>query len=230
MALYAIADLHLSFGTDKPMDVFQGWSGYTDKLEKNWNALVKPDDTVVIAGDISWAMKLQEAEADFRYINCLPGHKLILKGNHDLWWSTRTKLEHFFEQNDLSTISIIHNSAVRVGEQTVCGSRGWLYNAQTAEDKKIVNREVGRLEASLQAGEKLGGKPIAFLHYPPVYDIDCCSAILDVLERHHIEDCYFGHIHGNQAAKRAVLGEYHGIRMHLIACDYLSFCPLLVRK
>lgn len=230
MALYAIADLHLSFGVDKPMDVFQGWSNYTNRLESNWKSVVKPEDTVVIAGDISWAMKLHEAEADFRYIEQLPGRKLILKGNHDLWWSTRTKLELFFKQNGFSTISIIHNSAIRVGEQTVCGSRGWLYNSQTPEDKKIVNREVGRLKASLQDGEKLGGKPVAFLHYPPVYDTDCCDEILEVLEQYHIEDCYFGHIHGNQAAKRAVMGEYHGIRMHLISCDYLSFCPLLVRN
>lgn len=230
MALYAIADLHLSFGTDKPMDIFPGWDHYTERLEKNWRALVRPEDTVVIAGDISWAMKLPESEPDFRYIEQLPGHKLILKGNHDLWWSTRTQLEKFFDSCGFSTISIIHNSAARVGDQTVCGSRGWLYNAQTDADKKIVNREVGRLEASLQAGEKLGGRPIAFLHYPPVYDTDCCSEILNVLESHHIKDCYFGHIHGNQAAKRAVMGEYHGIRMHLISCDYLSFCPLLVRN
>lgn len=229
MALYAIADLHLSFGTDKPMDVFDGWNNYTDRLKKNWCTVVQPEDTVVIAGDISWAMKLQEAEADFRYIEHLPGHKLILKGNHDLWWSTRTKLENFFDACGFSTISIVHNSAVRVGDLTVCGSRGWLYNAQTDEDKKIVNREVGRLEASLEEGKHLGGKQIVFLHYPPVYDTDCCDEILNVLEEHHIHDCYFGHIHGNQAAKRAVLGEYRGIQMHLISCDYLSFCPLLVR-
>ncbi|WOC31020.1 MULTISPECIES: metallophosphoesterase [Caproicibacterium] len=230
MALYAIADLHLSFGVEKPMDVFAGWENYTKRLEDNWRALVQPEDTVVIAGDISWAMKLQEAEADFRFLEQLPGRKLILKGNHDLWWSTRKKLETFLSDKGFSSISIVHNSAVRVGDQTVCGSRGWLYNAQTAADQKIVNREVGRLETSLREGEKLGGRPIVFLHYPPVYDMDCCEEILQVLEHHQITDCYFGHIHGNQAARRAVLGVYHGIRMHLVACDYLSFCPLLVRN
>jgi predicted phosphohydrolase len=230
MALYAISDLHLSFGTDKPMDVFPGWDNYTERLEKNWEAVVKPEDTVVIAGDISWAIKLEEAQADFSYIDRLPGHKLILKGNHDLWWSTRSKLENFFTACGFSTISIIHNSAVRVGALAVCGSRGWLYNPQTAQDMKIVNREVGRLEASLQAGEKLGGIPVAFLHYPPVYDNACCDEIFEVLKKHNVSDCYFGHIHGSQAAKRAVIGEYRGIRMHLISCDYLSFCPLLVRE
>ena len=229
MALFAIADLHLSFGTDKPMDVFHGWEGYTDKLEKNWNVCVKPEDTVVIAGDISWAMKLPEAEADFRYIDRLPGHKLILKGNHDLWWPTRRKLDAFLEEHGFSTISVVHNSAVRVGEFAVCGSRGWLYNAQSEEDQKIVRREVGRLETSLRMGEKLGGHPVVFLHYPPAYDHDVCEEILEVLLEHGISDCYFGHIHGSQAAKRAVMGQYRGIRMHLISCDYLSFCPLLVR-
>ena len=229
MALFAIADLHLSFGTDKPMDVFHGWEGYTDKLEKNWNACVKPEDTVVIAGDISWAMKLPEAEADFRYIDRLPGHKLILKGNHDLWWPTRRKLDAFLEEHGFSTISVVHNSAVRVGEFAVCGSRGWLYNAQSEEDQKIVRREVGRLETSLRMGEKLGGHPVVFLHYPPAYDHDVCEEILEVLLEHGISDCYFGHIHGSQAAKRAVMGQYRGIRMHLISCDYLSFCPLVVR-
>ena len=229
MALFAIADLHLSFGTDKPMDVFHGWEGYTDKLEKNWNACVKPEDTVVIAGDISWAMKLPEAEADFRYIDRLPGHKLILKGNHDLWWPTRRKLDAFLEEHGFSTISVVHNSAVRVGEFAVCGSRGWLYNAQSEEDQKIVRREVGRLETSLRMGEKLGGHPVVFLHYPPAYDHDVCEEILEVLLEHGISDCYFGHIHGSQAAKRAVMGQYRSIRMHLISCDYLSFCPVLVR-
>lgn len=229
MALFVIADLHLSFGTDKPMDVFQGWEGYTAKLEKNWRACVQPEDTVVLAGDISWAMKLPEAAADFCYIDRLPGHKLVLKGNHDLWWSTRKKFDAFLEEHAFTTISIVHNSAVRVGDVSVCGSRGWLYNAQSEEDLKIVRREVGRLEASLQMGERLGGRPVAFLHYPPVYDCDVCEEIVDVLLAHGVKDCYFGHIHGVQAARRAVLGEYRGIRMHLISCDYLSFCPALVR-
>lgn len=230
MALFAIADLHLSFGTDKPMDVFPGWAGYTQRLQKQWNQIVAPEDTVVIAGDISWAMKLEETLADFRYIDQLSGHKLLIKGNHDLWWATRKKLEDFLDAHHFSSISVLHNSAVRVGDVAVCGSRGWLYNAQTQADQKIVLREVGRLETSLAAGEKLGGRKIAFLHYPPAYGGDACEEIMQVLQAHGIEDCYFGHIHGYQAAKKAVIGSCRNIRMHLISCDYLSFCPQLVAR
>ena len=230
MALFAIADLHLSFGTNKPMDVFHGLENYTEKLKKKWCAIVKPEDTVVIAGDISWAMNLQEAEADFRFIHELPGKKLILKGNHDYWWSTRKKIEEFLSQNGFYSIDIVHNNAFAVGSIGVCGTRGWLYNSETPEDLKIVNREVGRLEASIGAAEKLGVTPVAFLHYPPVYDNAVCGEILEVLAQHGIRDCYFGHIHGTQAAKRAITGEYNGIKMHLISCDFAGFTPVLVRE
>lgn len=228
MSLFAIADLHLSLGCDKPMDVFPGWQNYTDRLEKNWRAVVGRDDTVVIAGDISWAMKLEEAINDFSFINSLPGKKLILKGNHDYWWSTRKKIEDFLKQNGLDTIRIIHNNAVVVGEVAVCGTRGWLYNAETDEDVKIVNREVGRLNASIDDAEKQGAKPVVFLHYPPVYDGAECKGILDVLKERGIQKCYFGHIHGSEAARRAITGEYEGIKMVLISCDYLNFMPALV--
>ena len=229
MSLFAIADLHLSLGTDKPMDVFHGWENYTERLQKNWVSFIKPEDTVVIAGDISWAMNLQDTKADFTYLNQLPGTKLILKGNHDYWWSTRRKMESFLAENGFSTLKIIHNSAELVGDIAVFGSRGWLYNAETPEDQKVINREVGRLKTSLDEAKKLGGTPIAFLHYPPVYDGNECTEILDVLLENHIKECYFGHIHGNQAMRRAITGDYKGIQMHLISCDYLKFCPILVR-
>lgn len=138
MSLFAIADLHLSLGGDKPMDLFEGWQGYTEKLNKNWNAIVKEEDTVVIAGDISWAMKLEDTEKDFAFIQSLPGKKLILKGNHDYWWSTKKKIDTFFAAHDFNSIQIVHNSAVIVGDRAVCGTRGWLYNSGTEEDKKIV--------------------------------------------------------------------------------------------
>ncbi len=228
MALFAIADLHLSLGEDKPMDVFEGWKGYVPRLEKNWRAAVKPEDTVVVAGDISWAMKLEEAETDFRFLDSLPGRKLILKGNHDYWWSTRKKIEEFLAAHGFGSIGIIHNSAERTGNVAVCGTRGWLYAAESAEDKKIVAREVGRLNASLDAAEKTGGKPVVFLHYPPVYDGMECAEILGVLLKRGVEECYYGHIHGRLASARAPVGEYRGIRMHLVACDYLGFRPLPV--
>ncbi|XOQ49016.1 MAG: 3',5'-cyclic adenosine monophosphate phosphodiesterase CpdA [Eubacteriales bacterium] len=228
MSLFAIADLHLSLGCDKPMDVFSGWQNYTERLEKNWRAVVGRDDTVVIAGDISWAMNLEEAVNDFSFIHSLPGKKLILKGNHDYWWSTKKKIVEFLERNGLNTIQIIHNNAVVVGDIAVCGTRGWLYNAETEEDVKIVNREVGRLNASIDDAERQGAKPVVFLHYPPVYDGAVCKEILTVLKERGIQKCYFGHIHGSQAARRAMTGEYEGIKMVLISCDYLNFMPVLV--
>lgn len=229
MAVYTIADLHLSLDGKKPMDVFPGWNDYVSRLTKNWNALVTPQDTVVIAGDISWAMKLEDADLDFAYLNRLPGKKLLLKGNHDYWWSTRKKIETYLTDRGFSTLSIVHNSAVPVGEIAVCGTRGWLYNAETLEDQKIVNREVGRLTTSLREAESLGLRPVVFLHYPPLYDDQRCEEILNVLKEWNIRDCYFGHIHGSQAAKRAVVGEYSGIKMHLISCDTVQFTPVLVR-
>ena len=229
MAVYTIADLHLSLDGKKPMDVFPGWNDYVSRLTKNWNALVTPQDTVVIAGDISWAMKLEDADLDFAYLNRLPGKKLLLKGNHDYWWSTRKKIETYLTDRGFSTLSIVHNSAVPVGEIAVCGTRGWLYNAETLEDQKIVNREVGRLTTSLREAELLGLRPVVFLHYPPLYDDQRCEEILNVLKEWNIRDCYFGHIHGSQAAKRAVVGEYSGIKMHLISCDTVQFTPVLVR-
>ena len=228
MRLFAIADLHLSLGTDKPMDVFEGWANYVSRLETNWRSAVGPDDIVVIAGDISWAMKLEEAVSDFRFIDSLPGRKLILKGNHDYWWSTRKKIEAFLSENGFASIGIIHNSAEAAGGLTVCGTRGWLYDAESAEDQKIVNREVGRLNASLDAAEKIGGKPVVFLHYPPVYGGMECREIMDILTSRGISDCYYGHIHGSAAAKRSPTGEYRGVRMHLISCDYLGFMPIPV--
>ena len=230
MALYVIADLHLSLGADKPMDVFPGWKDYVQRLEQNWTALVKPEDTVVVAGDISWAMRLEDAAADFAFLNGLPGQKLLLKGNHDYWWSTRSKIDAFFQEQGFSTLRILHNCAYRVGDVAVCGTRGWLYNSETAEDKKIVAREAGRLLASLAEGEKLGGEPMVFLHYPPVYDSMECGGILDILEERRISHCYFGHIHGQYAARKALVGEYRGVRMHLISCDFVNFTPVLVAK
>ena len=229
MSLFAIADLHLSFGCDKPMDVFDGWQNYTARLEKNWRAIVKEEDTVVIAGDISWAMKLDDTVKDFTFIQSLPGKKLIMKGNHDYWWSTKKKIDEFLSSQGFHTISIIHNNAVVVGEVAVCGTRGWLYNSQTDEDIKIVNREVGRLNASIDDAERQGAEPIVFLHYPPVYDGAECAEILNVLKKRGIRKCYFGHIHGSQAAKRAIMGDYDGIKMYLISCDYSNFTPVLVR-
>lgn len=230
MSVFTIADLHLSLGTDKPMDVFRGWDNYVERLKTNWDKLIDEDDTIVIAGDISWAMKLEDTEKDFTFIHERPGKKLLIKGNHDYWWSTRNKINNFLSSKGFDDIEIIHNSAYITDSIAVCGTRGWMYNSESDDDKKIVNREVGRLRTSIEEAVSAGVKPVVFLHYPPVYDVFVCDEIIAVLNEYKISDCYFGHIHGSQAAKKAITGECYGVKMHLISCDYLNFCPMLVEK
>mgnify|MGYP004529316835 CR=1 FL=1 len=231
MSLFVIADLHLSLGSSKPMDVFPGWKNYVERLEEQWRAIVTEEDTVVVAGDISWGMSLQESRTDFQWLNSLPGEKILLKGNHDYWWSTKTKIETFFAEEGLTTLKVLHNNAYAAQGKVICGTRGWLYNSEKDEDMKIVNREVGRLNASLDDADKRfpEGERIVFLHYPPVYGHMACDGILQVLKKRNIQRCYFGHIHGSQASRRAIKGEWEGIKMHLISCDYVSFTPVLIR-
>lgn len=227
MSLFAIADLHLSLGTDKPMSVFRGWDDYVGRLEKNWRRLVGEDDTVVVAGDISWAMNLEEATADFTFLNGLPGRKLLLKGNHDYWWTTRRKMDTYFKENGFSTLQIIHNDAATAGEYAVCGTRGWFYDAEADEDKKILMREVGRFHASATAAAKTGKERLAFLHYPPVFGNAVCREILDALKEEGITRCYYGHVHST-GIRRAFNGEYEGVCLQLISCDALEFTPLKI--
>lgn len=228
MSLFAIADPHLSFNTSKPMDVFPGWSDYTVRLEKNWRSLVEPEDTVVIAGDISWGMDLREAAADFAFIDRLPGRKILLKGNHDYWWTTRKKMDDFLREQGLSTLHILHNDAYTVDNVAVCGSRGWFFDAENTADNKVLLREAGRLRTSIQAAKRTGLEPVAFLHYPPVCGGQACEEIFSVLREEGIRRCYYGHLHG-PGIRYAFQGEREGIRMKLISCDALAFCPLLVQ-
>ncbi len=222
MSLYAISDLHLSLSADKPMDVFRGWQGYVERLKANWCRLVTEDDTVVIPGDISWAMKLSDAKADFAFLNSLPGKKIILKGNHDLWWSTAKKLTQFLEENDFDTITFVFNNAVTVEDKAVCGTRGWFYDI-AAEDK-VVLREAGRLDTSITAAKKTGLTPVVFTHYPPVYKDWVCEEIFGIIKKHGIKTVYHGHIHGsglNNATK-----EYDGVNFRLLSADCVDFCPV----
>ncbi len=229
MSLYVIGDPHLSFGVDKPMDIFQGWGNYVERLEQNWRETVTEEDTVVLAGDISWGMNLNETLLDFRFIDGLPGKKIILKGNHDYWWDTKTKIEKFFAANGISTISVLFNNAYRVDDTAICGTRGWFYDAHEAQDVKVLNREVGRLKMSIEAAKKLGGEPIAFLHYPPVFAGKECSEILNVLLEYDIKKCYYGHLHGRRISSLAVVGNYKGIEFKLISCDNTQFKPIPVK-
>ena len=228
MALFAIADLHLSLNGEKPMDVFRGWHQYVQRLEENWRRMVQEEDTVVIAGDISWAMKLEDALQDFQFLHDLPGQKILLKGNHDYWWSTRNTIDQFLGAHGFSDMRVLHNCAYLVEGKAICGTRGWLYNSETAEDKKIVAREAGRLAMSMEEAKKLGGELVAFLHYPPVYDVMACQELLELLVSQGVRNCYFGHIHGQYAAQKALVGEYQGVHMHLISADHVQFCPVKV--
>ena len=228
MSLFAIADTHLSFGTDKPMDVFQGWENYVSRLAENWRAIVTDRDTVVIAGDISWGMDLTQALPDFRFLHELPGKKIILKGNHDYWWSTRKKAETCFAQNGLDTLSVLFNNAFEVGSVAVCGTRGWLAESCSDEDRKVLLREAGRLQMSLDAAKALGREPVVFLHYPPLNaDGTWCPEIYSVLQSAGVRYVYYGHLHG-PSCRMAVQGEKDGIHLSLISCDALRFTPKLI--
>ena len=224
MSVYTIGDLHLSLGDPaKTMEVFRGWQGYQQRLEENWRAIVRPEDTVVLAGDISWAMHLAATGPDFRFLDRLPGRKLLMKGNHDYWWSTVAKMKKFFAENGLTTIDILHNNCFFYGEYALCGTRGWFYEEEiSGHNEKILNREVGRLEASLRAA---GDRPIlAFLHYPPLYTGYRCPEILRKLEEYKVERCFYGHLHG-PSHKRAIEGQLGGVTYSLVAADYLGFVP-----
>lgn len=227
MALYAIADLHLSLGEEKPMDVFRGWDRYHERLEQNWRTLVHPEDTVVVAGDISWAMSLAESRTDFAFLNGLPGQKLLLKGNHDYWWGTRKKMDAFFADCGFDTIRIIHNSAERYESTALCGTRGWFFDAEPDHDKKVLTREVGRLERSIAAGRAMGLEPMVFLHYPPVVSGARCPEIMDALHANGVTRCFYGHLHG-PSIRRAVQGEAEGIRFRLVSCDAVNFTPVRI--
>ena len=229
MSLFAIADLHLSLGTDKPMDIFSGWNDYVTRLESNWRKLITDNDTVVIGGDISWAMKLEETYEDFKFINELPGKKIFVKGNHDYWWQTKKKIEDYLKSKNFSTISVLFNNAYELDDYAVCGTRGWFYDAGDDADKKVINREAGRLRASIEAALKTGKEPVVFLHYPPVFQERECQEIMSVLLEYKIGKCYYGHLHGGGAFKYAVNGNYKGIEMRLVSGDYLGFIPKLLR-
>ena len=223
MALFVLGDTHLSLGGAKPMDVFPGWNGYVEKLEANWRKLVKPEDTVVLAGDISWSMRLADTRKDFAFLNGLPGQKLIMKGNHDYWWSTANKMNAFFRAEGFDTLRLLHNNSYTVDGWALCGTRGWLFDAGEPHDEKVMNREIGRLRLSLEAAEP-GKEKLVFLHYPPVYTGADAPEIVAVLKEYGIKRCFYAHLHG-KAIRFAVQGEVDGIRYKLVSADGLQFCP-----
>ena len=223
MALYAIGALHLSLTANKSMEVFgEAWKNYVVRIEESLSTLTD-DDTLVLAGDTSWGMSLEEAEADFRFLDRFPGRKLLVKGNHDYWWNTAAKLHRFFEEKGIRTLEILHNNCAFYGDYAICGTRGWfLEEDQKPHNAKVLNREVLRLEASLQAA---GDRPIlCFLHYPPLYQGYECPESLAVLEKYHVGTCCYGHLHG-PVIKRRMEGRRGETDFSLISADYLGFVP-----
>ena len=222
--LYVLSDPHLSFGAEKPMDIFSGWANYTERLRKTWSAIVTDRDSVVLPGDISWAMDLNGAKEDFAFLDALPGTKIIGKGNHDYWWATMRKMETFFAENGFTTLKLLFNNAFRVDDFAVCGTRGWFFDEVTEDVEKVLRREAGRLRTSIGAALALGGEPVAVLHYPVVYDGKVCEELFAVLKEYGIRRCYFGHIHGDRSGRYADY-EYDGVRFSLASADFLGFCP-----
>ena len=229
MSLYAIGDLHLAFGDpEKNMEVFGGrWTAYTDKIRRGFD-LLREEDLCVICGDLCWAMDLESALPDFQFLQNLPGEKLILKGNHDYWWTTAAKMTAFFERNGLDSLHLLHNNCMLWEDLALCGTRGWFYEEETGteHDAKILRREVGRLETSLKAAE--GKEKLVFLHYPPLYQFYRCPEIMDLLTGYGVRECFYGHIHG-KGAHAAFIGESGGVKYRLVSGDYLDFFPYKVR-
>lgn len=227
MALYAIGDFHLALGMDKPMDVFgEKWANHEAKLKSAFSALTD-DDVTVLCGDLSWAMSMESAREDFLFVNSLPGKKLIIKGNHDYWWSTAAKAERFFAENGIDSIGIIHNNFFPYGDYALCGTRGWFFEEEKGgeHDKKIMRREIMRLEASLNAaGDR---EKLVFLHYPPVFLNYECPEILELLKKHNVRLCCYGHIHG-KACRCAFNGWKNGTEYRLVSADFVNFTPVML--
>ncbi|NCE64222.1 serine/threonine protein phosphatase [Pseudoflavonifractor sp. 524-17] len=228
MALYAIGDTHLSLTVDKPMDIFGGkWEGYVDKLRQGLSVL-QPEDTLVLCGDISWGMSLEQAEADFAFLDSFPGRKLIVKGNHDYWWNTAAKMERFWAEKGFDSLHILHNNCYFYGNYALCGTRGWFYEEDAAgHNEKVFNRELIRLEASLKAAGE--GEKLCFLHYPPRYQGYVCPEIITLLGQYGVKKCYYGHLHG-ASHRLAIEGDWSGIAYHLVAADYLQFRPVQIAE
>ncbi len=225
MSLFAIGDLHLSLGTSKPMDVFGGaWAGYMDKLRQGLS-IIGPEDTTVLCGDLSWGMDMDAAVPDFRFIDAIPGRKIILKGNHDYWWATAKKFYAMCQANGFGQMEMLHNNCFFYGDIAICGTRGWFYEEEKgdAHDEKVFRRELQRLEKSLQAaGER---EKYAFLHYPPRYRGYECPELIELLERYGVSLCCYGHLH-SESHRLAVQGLHGTVEYRMVSADYLGFRPL----
>ena len=232
MKLYTISDLHLAVAVEKPMDIFgSDWTDYIVRLKTNWEAAIKPDDTVLLPGDMCWATYLEEAKPDFAWVHALPGTKILSKGNHDYWWTTRTKMDEYLIANNFYSIRILHNEAIRIGRFAIAGTRGWKAEDDedyTPEDAKIYAREYDRLKRSLEhAATFSADEVIAVLHYPPFNSKREPCSFVKLLQTYGVKKCYYGHLHG-KGRYAAVQGLCEGIEFKLISSDQLQFQPWLI--
>ncbi|MCI8640935.1 MAG: serine/threonine protein phosphatase [Clostridia bacterium] len=225
MAIYTIADLHLSFSTDKPMDIFgTNWENYEEKIKEDWLKKVKKEDYIILPGDFSWAMYLEETVKDFEFINQLPGKKILLKGNHDYWWTTVTNMRKFLKENNFANIDFLHNNSYEIENKIIVGTRGWILS-EDLEDKRLTKREADRLELSISNGIKEYGNEkeiIAFMHYPPITKNYQNTEYINVLKKYNIKKCYYGHLH-SISIQEALEGIIDGIEYKLVSSDGVDF-------
>lgn len=223
MSIYAISDLHLSYNTDKPMDIF-GWKNYENKIKENWNSKVKESDLVILGGDFSWSMDLKDTYKDFEFIHKLPGKKILIKGNHDYWWGTLTKMKKYINEIGFNDINFLYNNSYEFEGKIICGTRGWNFTALQEDDEKIYNREIQRLKLSLEDAVKKYGTDkeiIVCLHYPPLKTNEI-SDFVRVMEEYNVTKCIYGHLHG-PAHKFIVEKNIDNIQYIMTSCDYTNF-------
>lgn len=227
--IYTIGDLHLSLGCDKPMDIFAGWTNHVERLKDNWNSKITENDTVILLGDHSWALKLEDSLKDLEFIHKeLNGKKILVKGNHDLWWSTMNKITNFVNENGFTSITFLFNNAYLAEGISICGTRGWIRENKKVEvDVKVLAREAGRLEASLKEGVRLGGELAAFIHYPPIYGTEENVYLTEVLHKYGVKRCFYAHLHGS-SIRGALNGERDGVTYRLVSADGVNFDPVRV--
>ena len=228
MSIFVIADLHLAFNENKPMDIFgENWEGHDEKIKKSWKEKVKENDLVVLPGDFSWSMYLENTIQDFEYLCNLPGKKLLLKGNHDYWWTTVTSMRKFLKENNFTNIDFIYNNSYEFENYIIAGTRGW--NLTEEGNEKMLNREAIRLEISLQNAIKKYGEEkeiIVFMHYPPIVNANLISnkesKFIAIMKKYNVKKCFYGHLHGT-SINEAIEGKYFGIEFKLISSDKLNF-------
>lgn len=229
MSIYTIGDLHLSFNDPKPMSIFgDNWLNHEEKIKQDWISKVKPEDTVIHPGDFSWAMHLEDTKKDFEYFCSLPGKKIMLKGNHEYWWTTVTNMKKFLDENNFANIEFLQNNSIEVEDKIICGTRGWtLLNLETENSKKVLAREALRLELSIKDAltkikENEPKEIIVFMHYPPIIKQNLNTEFMQILKKYNIKRCYYAHLHG-KSIQEAVEGEVQGIEFKLVSCDGLDF-------